>query len=82
VKVRGNGVPRGTAIACFDPDGAYGNHTDGRSHAAVFHEEVPEGLLVWDQWVGHPVSPRVIRFRNGRGLAVDDGDQFCVVDGP
>ena len=79
--VKGNPVPQGTAIATFDPDGTYGNHTDGRSHAAVFHEELPEGLLVWDQWLHHPVTPRVIHFRNGTGAAVNDGDQFYVIEG-
>src|SRR5712672_2307338 len=29
-------VPAGTAIATFDPSGIYGNHTDGRSHAAIY----------------------------------------------
>jgi hypothetical protein len=79
-QVKGGQVPQGTAIATFDPDGKYGNHTDGRSHAAIFHEELPEGLLVWDQWFHHPVAPRVIRFRNGDGTAVNDGDQFYVIE--
>jgi hypothetical protein len=79
-RVKGGQVPQGTAIATFDPNGTYGNHTDGRSHAAIFHEELPEGLLVWDQWLHHPVAPRVIHFRNGEGPAVNDGDQFCVIE--
>jgi len=58
--VKGGRVPQGTAIATFDPDGTYGNHFDGRSHAAILHEELLEGLLVWDQWLHHPVAPRVI----------------------
>jgi hypothetical protein len=29
--------------------------------------------------VGHPVAPRLIRFKNGDGLPVDDGDQFYVI---
>ena len=66
--VKGGGVPQGIAIATFDPDGRYGNHLDGRSHAAIFHEELPEGLLVWDQWLHHPVTPRVIHFATGRVL--------------
>ncbi len=73
-------MPKGTAIATFDTDGTYGNHTDGRSHAAICHEELPEGLLVWDQWFKHPVAPRLIRFKNGSGLACDDGDQFYVIE--
>jgi hypothetical protein len=77
--VKGNEVPQGTAIATFDPGDTYGNHV-GRSHAAILHEELPNGLLVWDQWVGHAVAPRVIRFKNGDGLPVDDGDQFYVIE--
>jgi hypothetical protein len=70
----------GTAIATFDHDGTYGNHTDGRSHAAIFVEHRPEGLQVWDQWVGHPVAQRTIRFRSGQGKHVNDGDRFYVIE--
>jgi hypothetical protein len=77
--VKGNAVRQGTAIATFDPDGTYGNHI-GRSHAAILHDEVPNGLLVWDQWVGHPVAQRLIHFREGAGVPVDDGDQFYVIE--
>ena len=80
VQVRDNDVAPGTAIATFDSDGHYGNHTDGRSHAAIFIQQVEAGLLVWDQWVGHPVAERVIRFRGGSGRRVNDGDQFCVIE--
>jgi hypothetical protein len=81
VKVRGAGdIAPGTAIACFGSDGRYGNHTDGRSHAAIFVEELDEGLLVWDQWSGHPVASRTIRFRGGAGRAVNDGDAFSVIE--
>jgi hypothetical protein len=79
-QVKGAQAAQGTAIATFDPDGRYGNHTDGRSHAAILHEELPNGLLVWDQWVGHPVAPRLIHFRSGVGHPVNDGDQFFVVE--
>ncbi len=78
--VKGGGIAQGTAIATFDPDLTYGNHVDGRSHAAIFHEEHPEGLLVWDQWFKHPVSPRVIRFSDTDGLACDDGNAFYVIE--
>ena len=43
-------VPRGAAIATFDPDGRYGNHTDGRSHAAIYLSQDEHGLTVLDQW--------------------------------
>lgn len=79
-KVKGANPTRGTAIATFDADGTYGNHTDGTSHAAIFLEEQAAGLLVWDQWSGHPVAQRVIRFKNGAGDPVNDGDQFYVIE--
>jgi hypothetical protein len=78
--VKGGNVPQGTAIATFDPTGVYGNHVDGRSHAAIFHEQLPEGLLVWDQWFNHPVEPRVIRFQNGDSAPANDGDEFYVIE--
>lgn len=80
VRVRGNNtVALGTAIATFGPDGKYQNIPQ-HSHAAVFHDQLANGLLVWDQWVGHPVAPRLIRFKEGNGAPVDDGDQFYVIE--
>jgi hypothetical protein len=78
-QVRGAAIPRGTAIATFDERGRYVNDTKGASHAALFLEETPEGLLVVDQWVGRPVSERLIRFKGGAGPAADDGDRFHVI---
>jgi hypothetical protein len=79
--VRGNAaIGRGTAIATFDQDGRYGNHTDGRSHAAVYIEQNGDGLIVLDQWKApavQPVHKRTIRF--GGHLPVNDGDQFFIV---
>jgi hypothetical protein len=80
VQGRGNDVETGTAIATFDPSGHYGNHTDGRSHAAIFIAEHDDGLRVWDQWRGHPVQRRTIYFRNGVGKAVNDGDRFFTIE--
>jgi hypothetical protein len=80
IKVRGTRVPTGTAIATFDPDGSYGNHTDGRSHAAILMSQTSIGLHVFDQWRGHPVNRRTIHFRGGDGHAVNDGDQFHVIE--
>jgi hypothetical protein len=55
-KVRDNpDLAIGTAIATFDANGRYGNHTDGRSHAAVLIAVRDNGLLVADQWLG-PIS--------------------------
>jgi hypothetical protein len=76
-------VPQGTAIATFDPSGIYGNHTDGRSHAAIYVSQVAgQGLLVYDQWLGQPVHQRTIHFRDSSytGSAVNDGNQFYVIE--
>jgi hypothetical protein len=80
-QVRGAAVPRGTAIATFNDAGRYVNDTKGASHAALFLEEKPDGLLVVDQWQGKVggVGERLIRFRNGAGDAANDGDRFYVV---
>jgi hypothetical protein len=78
--VRDSDVATGTAVATFDLDGTYGNHTDGRSHAAIFVEQQDDGILVWDQWRNHPVAQRVIHFRGGEGNPVNDGDQFYVIE--
>ena len=74
-------IPEGTAIATFDPAGTYGNHTDGRSHGAIYVSQVAgQGLAVYDQWLGQPVHQRTIHFRDGAGLAVNDGNQFYVIE--
>jgi hypothetical protein len=74
-------VPEGTAIAAFDPDGTYGNHTDGRSHGAIYVSQAAgQGLIVYDQWLGQPVHQRTIHFRHGTGSAVNDGNQFHVIE--
>ena len=78
--VRRADLARGTIIATFDDDGRYGNHTDGRSHAAIYLGQDNTGLQVIDQWVNHPTAPRTIRFRGGEGRRVNDGDQFSVVE--
>ena len=76
----------GTAIATFDDDGSYGNHTDGRSHAAIYMGQTAAGIQVIDQWVHtkagvrsvHVAQERTIRFK-GAGRKDDDGDAFYVV---
>jgi len=82
---RDSNLEAGTAIATFDPDGTYGNHVDGRSHAAVVDRVQSNGIMVWDQWVkknGEPtgVNSRLLRYRGGEGLAVNDGDRFYVIE--
>jgi hypothetical protein len=73
----------GSVVATFDPNGRYGNHIDGRSHAAIYLGRNAAGIQVLDQWNGHAVQPvheRTIRFRNGHGVKANDGDQFYVVE--
>lgn len=79
VKVRGAEVPSGTIIATFNASGRYENDTTGRSHAAIYLSQNQTGLSVLDQWVGRAVGERVIRFKGGAGLPVDDGDAYHVV---
>jgi hypothetical protein len=79
-KVRGNPVAPGTAIATFSVNGRYENRTDGSSHAAIFVAEESGGLRVWDQWTGHPVAQRTIRWHGGQGKKSNDGDQFFVIE--
>ena len=81
-KVQGDTtIPAGTAIASFDPNGLYGNHMDGRSHAAIYMSQTAEGLLVWDQWLGQVVHQRVLRFHPvGQGLNVNNGSCFSVIE--
>lgn len=79
-KARDSGVTSGTAVATFDADGGYGNHTDGRSHAACMVSQSTTGLVVYDQWVGHAVALRTIRFKGGEGTPNNDGDAFKIID--
>lgn len=87
-KVRNGAVPVGTAIATFSPGltsqggGRYENRTDGSSHAAILIAELNGGLRVWDQWRGHPVAERTIRWHGGQGKPVNDGDAYYVIEGP
>jgi len=78
-QVRGNVLAPGVAIATFEA-GRYGNKRDGGSHCAVFVEAQESGILVWDQWLGRVVGSRVIRYRGGKSLPVDDGDAYWVIE--
>jgi len=68
----------GTAIASFS--GAGGTYSGGHGHAAIFVRLVAGGIEVWDQWVGHPVSKRVLHFKGGGGDYSNDGDLFYVIE--
>lgn len=80
-RVRGNAaVHPGTAIATFDANGAYGNHTDGSSHAAIFVSQDTNGLTVLDQFVfprTKSVGQRTLAF--GHGTPANNGDDFFVI---
>jgi hypothetical protein len=70
----------GTAIACFDSNGAYGNHTNGTSHAAIYlgpSTKYPGGIRVYDQWSGHGASERDIR--PSGGTAVNNAAAYSVI---
>ena len=87
--VKGNArLQPGTVIATFDPIGRYGNHTNGTSHAAIYLGQDANGIRVLDQWVetrGHkpwhrPASERTIRFGATHDHAVNNADNYYVVD--
>jgi hypothetical protein len=78
-KVVGTPLEPGTIIATFT-GGRYTSATDGSSHAAVYMDTLNEGIVVFDQWVTHPVASRIIAFKYGAGLACDDGMAFYCVE--
>ncbi|SMC29468.1 hypothetical protein SAMN02745857_03856 [Andreprevotia lacus DSM 23236] len=91
--VKGNlDLQPGTAIATFDDNGHYGNHTDGRSHVAIYLGQDASGIRVLDQWVAHkrdqaghkitvpqPVHERIILFRKAPRVE-NNGDNYYVVE--
>jgi len=60
------------AVLCTKTDGRY------QGHAAIYMGQNAAGIQVWDQWVGHPVSQRTIRW-GGSGLS-NNGNSFYVID--
>ena len=88
--VQGNTTLKpGTAIATFDANGRYGNHTNGASHAAIYLGQDARGIEVIDQWnirqhhqiIGkHAPQKRVLRFQNPHAQPVDQGSQYYVVE--
>jgi hypothetical protein len=48
--VEAHELPAGTAVATFDPDGRYGNHTDETSHAAILTKWTPRGFWALEQY--------------------------------
>lgn len=79
IKVRGSQIASGTAIATFK-DGVYPSNATG-NHAAIYVSQDSIGITVWEQWSGHPVAQRHIRFQGGQGSsASNDGDAYSVVE--
>lgn len=78
-RVKGNtGIRSGTAIATFDSRGKF------HGHAAIYINQTPAGINVYDQWNGMegdgvPLHLRNIPFR-GYGYPSNDGDQFYVIE--
>ncbi len=92
--VKGNtSITPGTVIATFDGDGRYGNHTDGRSHAAIYLGQDSTGIKVLDQWMTpftdpvtgaksrrpHNVSERTISFAH-KPRPENTGGNYYVVE--
>jgi len=75
-RVKGTDLAPGSIIATFK-NGQYPNKTG--YHSAVYISQTDQGIWVWDQWRGQPVHKRLIRFKNGRGAASNDGDAYSVV---
>jgi hypothetical protein len=74
VRVKGNNIAAGTAIASFRK-GRYAN-----DHAAIFIRETGLGLEVWDQWVSKPWRKRTLYFDYKGGAPYsNDGDLFSVI---
>ncbi len=89
-RVQGNmSIAPGTAIATFDNDGRYGNHTNHTSHAAIYLGQDSRGITVIDQYNVHrsgrltshkPPSERTLRFGRNQGPISDRGEYFYVVN--
>lgn len=74
VRVKGNNVRPGTAIAAFR-NGKY-----SQDHAAIFIRETSTGLEVWDQF-NNPRKPwgkRILRFMNNNDRS-NNGNLFFVI---
>lgn len=75
LKVRGNKIPAGTAIASFR------NGKWAEDHAAILIRETKDGLEVWDQF-NNPPKPwgkRVLRFSKDNDRS-NNGNLFYVIE--
>src|SRR5258708_37211834 len=71
-------ISKGTVIATM-VDGHYPNHAHG-NHAAIYLSHDVHGIVVLDQWTGHPVSRRTIHPHGGHANASNDADAFYVLE--
>ena len=75
-------IKPGTAIATFF-NGRYPNQESG-NHAAIYIRHTASAIYVWDQWAHDKnrigVHKRSIYFRGGTGDAVNDGDNYYVIE--
>jgi len=72
-------IEPGTVIATFR-NGRYPNQTGW--HAAIYISHGPEGIWVWDQWVGKPVHKRLIRYRNDKATPANKAQAYRIVTTP
>ncbi len=75
--VRGNKIPKGTAIATFFNGQSY------NGHAAFYLQQDNDGITVIEQYVGlRKVQKRKIRFRGkiNEKEGVNDGDSYSVIE--
>lgn len=71
-------IAPGTAIATFI-NGVYPNRSSG-NHAAIYISHDEHGIQVYDQWSGHAVSKRTIRYKAGDNDPSNDGDFYYVIE--
>jgi len=74
IKVRGNNVKPGTAIASFR-NGKY-----RQDHAAIFIRELENGLLVWDQFKTRRWNMRILKFDQSRRPYSNNGNFFYTIE--
>jgi RHS repeat-associated protein len=76
-QVKGNSIAAGTAIATFI-NGRYPNRPTG-NHAAIYISQDKDGIWVYDQWKGRPLSTRYIRFDDKRSDS-NNANKFYVIE--
>jgi hypothetical protein len=78
-KVKGNPmIPYGAAVATF-VYGKYPNLAHG-NHVAIYIDQDPaKGVLVFDQWTGHPADYRWMPFKDGITDRSNDGAALSVI---